>query len=45
MEQEIVINAHHVTMEFRRAQHPAGSLKELLLHRRERPQPFRALRT
>lgn len=30
-------------MEFRRAQHPAGSLKELLLHRRERPQPFRAL--
>ena len=43
MEQEIVINAHHVTMEFRRAQHPAGSLKELLLHRRERPQPFRAL--
>ena len=39
MEQEIVINAHHVTMEFRRAQHPAGSLKELLLHRRE---PFRA---
>lgn len=43
MEQEIVINAHHVTMEFRRAQHPVGSLKELLLHRRERPQPFRAL--
>ena len=43
MEQEIVINAHHVTMEFRRAQRPAGSLKELLLHRRERPQPFRAL--
>lgn len=43
MEQEIVINAHHVTMEFRRAHHPAGSLKELLLHRRERPQPFRAL--
>lgn len=43
MEQEIVINAHHVTMEFRRARHPAGSLKELLLHRRERPQPFRAL--
>lgn len=43
MEQEIVINAHHVTMEFRRAQHPAGSLKELLLHRRERPQPFHAL--
>ena len=43
MEQEIVINAHHVTMEFRRAQHPADSLKELLLHRRERPQPFRAL--
>ena len=43
MEQEIAINAHHVTMEFRRAQHPAGSLKELLLHRRERPQPFRAL--
>ena len=43
MEQEIVINAHHVTMEFRRAQPPAGSLKELLLHRRERPQPFRAL--
>ena len=43
MEQEIVINAHHVTMEFRRAQHPAGSLKELLLHRQERPQPFRAL--
>ena len=43
MEQEIVINAHHVTMEFRRAQHPAGSLKELLLHRRERPQPFRTL--
>ena len=43
MEQEIVINAHHVTMEFRRAQHPAGSLKELLLRRRERPQPFRAL--
>lgn len=43
MEQEIVINAHHVTMEFRRAQNPAGSLKELLLHRRERPQPFRAL--
>ena len=43
MEQEIVINAHHVTMEFRRAQHPAGSLQELLLHRRERPQPFRAL--
>ena len=43
MEQEIVINAHRVTMEFRRAQYPAGSLKELLLHRRERPQPFRAL--
>ena len=43
MEQEIVINAHHVTMEFRRAQHPAGRQKELLLHRRERPQPFRAL--
>ena len=43
MEQEIVINAHHVTMEFRRAQHPAGRLKELLLHRRERPRPFRAL--
>ena len=30
-------------MEFRRSQSPAGSLKELLLSRRQRPQPFRAL--
>ena len=38
-----VIQVEHVTMEFRRSQSPAGSLKELLLSRRQRPQPFRAL--
>lgn len=34
-----VIQVEHVTMEFRRSQSPAGSLKELLLSRRRGPSP------
>ena len=37
-----VIQVERVTMEFRRSQSPAGSLKELLLSRRSGPS-FRAL--
>ena len=42
-ERETVIRVEHVTMDFRRAQRTAGSIKELLLKGQGKRETFRAL--